>query len=91
VSYSDRRYFSGETYLKLGFNFVSNTPPNYHYTIDGYHTLQNRINWQKAKLNKKLLSFDASISEWENMKMNGFDRIWDCGHSKWVWQSKVSQ
>lgn len=89
VSYSDRRYFSGETYLKLGFTFVSNTPPNYHYIIDGYDHLQSRINWQKAKLKKKLLSFDESISEWENMKNNGFDRIWDCGHSKWVWKSTI--
>lgn len=85
VSYSDRRYFSGETYLKLGFSFVANTPPNYHYTVDGYVELQSRINWQKAKLAKKLLTFDPSLSEWENMKLNGFDRIWDCGHSKWVW------
>lgn len=86
VSYSDRRYFSGETYLKLKFNFVDNTPPNYHYIIDGYDTLQSRINWQKGKLSKKLLSFDNTLSEWENMKMNGFDRIWDCGHTKWIWR-----
>lgn len=87
VSYSDRRYFSGETYIKLGFTFLSNTPPNYHYIIDNYDTLQNRINWQKGKLEKKLLSFDKSISEWENMKMNNFDRIWDCGHSKWIYKN----
>jgi len=89
VSYSDRRYFSGETYLKLGFVFITNTPPNYHYTIDGYHTLQSRINWQKGKLAKKLLSFEQHLSEWENMKMNGFDRIWDCGHSKWIWKKII--
>lgn len=88
VSYSDRRYFSGETYLKLGFSFVSNTPPNYHYIIDDYNSLQSRINWQKAKLPKKLLTFDSTLSEWENMKINGFDRIWDCGHSKWIWTEK---
>jgi hypothetical protein len=88
VSYSDRRYFSGETYVKLGFNFNSNTPPNYHYIIDNYDTLQSRINWQKGKLERKLLSFDKSISEWENMKMNNFDRIWDCGHSKWIYNNK---
>jgi len=87
VSYSDRRYFSGETYIKLGFTFASNTPPNYHYIIDNYDSLQNRINWQKAKLSKKLVNFDPSISEWENMKLNGFDRIWDCGHTKWVWRN----
>ena len=24
--------------------------------------------------------FDESLSEWENMKLNGYDRIWDCGN-----------
>lgn len=89
VSYSDRRYFSGEVYLKLGFTFSSNSPPAYHYIIDSsYYALESRINWQKAKLEKKLLSFDPSLTEWENMKANGFDRIWDCGHSKWIWIDK---
>jgi hypothetical protein len=86
VTYGDRRYFSGEVYLKLGFNFVSTTPPGYYYTVDGYSTLSGRQGWQKHKLANKLLSFDPALSEWENMKMNGFDRIWDCGHSKWVWK-----
>ena len=87
VTYGDRRYFSGEVYLKLGFNFVATTPPGYYYTVDGYSTLSGRQGWQKHKLANKLLSFDPALSEWENMKMNGFDRIWDCGHSKWVWKS----
>jgi ribosomal protein L37E len=86
VSYSDRRYFSGEIYLKLGFSFVKNTVPGYHYIINSsYYELESRINWQKAKLDKKLLSFNSNLTEWENMKANGFDRIWDCGHSKWIW------
>jgi hypothetical protein len=91
VTYSDRRYFSGEIYLRLGFTFVDNTRPNYYYIIDGYDTLQSRINWQKAKLGKKLTVFDPALSEWENMKINGFDRIWDCGHSKWIWIDKSSK
>lgn len=90
VSYSDRRYFSGETYLKLGFSFVKNTDASYHYIIDSYDNRENRINWQKAKLEKKLLLFSAKLSEWENMKANGFDRIWDCGHSKWIWVDKTT-
>jgi len=81
----DRRYFAGETYMKLGFSFVENSPPSYHYIISAYDTLKNKSNWTKAKLAKKLLTFDPAISEWENMKLNEFDRIWDCGHSKWVW------
>lgn len=89
VSYSDRRFFSGEVYLKLGFSFIDNTSPNYFYTLDGYCTLSGRQGWQKSKLKNKLKSFDPSLSEWENMKMNGFDRIWDCGHSKWIWRSNI--
>lgn len=88
ISYSDRRYFTGELYLKLGFGFINNTPPNYHYIVDHYDTFESRINWQKAKLEKKLVAFDHTLSEWENMKVNGFDRIWDCGHSKWIWIDK---
>ena len=85
VSYNDRRYFDGNVYMKLNFNFVGNTKPNYFYVIDNYQHLQNRMSWQKYKLKDKLSIFDETLSEWENMKINGFDRIWDCGNGKWVW------
>jgi len=88
VSYSDRRYFNGLVYLNLGFEFIDNTPPNYHYILNGYSNVQNRINWQKHKLKEKLLGFDETLTEWENMKNHGFDRIWDCGHGKWVYSNK---
>jgi hypothetical protein len=87
VSYSDRRYFSGEIYSILGFNFIHNTPPNYHYVTDGYKGIKNRMSFQKHKLKNILPIFDDGLSEWENMKKNGFDRIWDCGHSKWIFKS----
>jgi hypothetical protein len=85
VSYSDRRYFDGQVYINLGFNFVGHTSPNYFYITDNYQNIQNRLCWQKHKLKNKLLLFDPSISEWENMRNNGYDRIWDCGNGKWVW------
>lgn len=88
ISYSDKRYFDGMLYLNLGFSFSKTTPPSYYYIIDNYQTLQNRISWQKHKLKNKLPKFDPSLSEWENMKNNGFDRIWDCGCIKWRWESK---
>ena len=87
VSYSDRRYFDGNLYVKLGFRFVYNSSPNYHYIIDNYQSLQNRMAWQKHKLSKKLKIFDPTLTEWENMKNNGFDRIWDCGCGKWIWNT----
>jgi hypothetical protein len=84
VSYNDRRYFSGDLYPKLGFEFVSNTSPSYHYITPDYKNTINRMSFQKHLLEKKLSIFDETLSEWENMKNNGFDRIWDCGCGKWV-------
>lgn len=84
VSYSDRRYFDGNLYSSLGFKFVLNTAPGYHYISKDYKYLMNRMQFQKHKLKNKLDGFDPTLSEWENMKNHGFDRIWDCGHGKWV-------
>ena len=87
VSYNDRRYFSGDLYHTLGFSFVGNTPPSYHYITPDYKTTVNRLNFQKHLLPKKLKVFDANLTEWENMKLNGWDRIWNCGNGKWVFHS----
>jgi hypothetical protein len=85
VSYCDRRYFSGNLYAKLGFKFVNYTVPNYYYIISNYKDLKNRMSFQKHKLNKILKNFDPALSEWNNMVNNKFDRIWDCGNSKWIY------
>jgi hypothetical protein len=90
VSYSDRRLFSGGLYNKLGMSFSNNTPQGYHYVSPDFSALLGRQMFQKAKLKNKLKTFDPNLSEWENMKMNGFDRIWDCGHSKWFWTAPKS-
>lgn len=84
VSYNDRRYFSGDLYPKLGFRFISNTVPSYHYITPDYKNIINRMNFQKHMLKNKLKIFDPMLSEWRNMQLNGFDRIWDCGCGKWV-------
>lgn len=91
ISYNDRRYFSGKIYTSLGFKFVENTPPNYWYIVDSYKTVKNRISFQKYKLKKILPGFDENLTEWENMKINNFDRIWDCGNKKWVYQDSFNE
>ena len=82
TSYADRRWSSGNLYKKLGFKFVSNTKPNYFYTKT-HGILFNRFSYRKDQLSKKLKVFDINLSEWENMKANGWDRIWDCGSIKY--------
>lgn len=84
ISYSDLRWFSGNVYESIGMHREQNTPPSYTY-IGHKNTLHNRLAFQKHKLAKKLTIYDSSLTEWENMKNNGYDRIWDCGHSKFVY------
>ena len=84
ISYADNRYFTGQTLTTLGFTFSKKTKPNYWYFLRGQTTLYNRMNYQKHKLHKKLNVYDEKISEWDNMIMNGYNRIWDCGNTKWI-------
>lgn len=83
TSYSDRRWSNGDVYNKLGFHLKSYTPPNYFYIKYGYCDRHSRYGFTKHKLSNKLENFDETLTEWENMQLNGYDRIWDCGHGKW--------
>lgn len=84
ISYADRRYSEGKVYEGLGFAFEDFTKPNYYYTKN-YVDLESRYKYQKHKLGSILPNFDPSLTEWENMKNNKFDRLWDCGHYLFKW------
>lgn len=84
ISYSDRSFNTGNMYEKLGFTFLHNSPPAYFYTKN-YTEMYSRVKFQKHKLSKLLENYDGSKSEWENMIEHGYDRIWDCGTSVWLW------
>ena len=84
ISYVDLRYGLGTSYMKIGFKFLKFTQPNYYYFLKSQLIRFNRLNFQKAKLKKKLEKFDPDLTEWENMANNGYDRIWDCGNAVFV-------
>ena len=84
ISYSDKRLFSGNMYNKMGFNKLHTSKPNYHYFKEGTYKLMSRVKFQKHKLNKILAIFDTNASEWNNMKNNGYNRVWDCGTDVWI-------
>lgn len=85
VTYSDRRYFTGDIYHNMGFKFLGITPPNYYYFSRGSLLLESRQKYQKHVLKDKLGVFDDKMTEWENMQLNGYNRIWDCGNKKFGW------
>jgi hypothetical protein len=41
------------------------------------------MNYQKQLLDNKLQYFDNNLTEWENMQLNNYDRILDCGSLKY--------
>lgn len=85
VSYADRRLSAGKLYENNGFTKEGQSSPSYWY----FHKknpmeLLNRRNFQKKYLKRKLEIFDPTLTEYENMKNNGYDRVWDAGHSKYL-------
>lgn len=83
LTYADLRWSQGNLYEKIGFKHIKNTTPNYWYTKD-YITREHRFGYQKHLLPKKLKKFDRLLTEYENMQLNGYTKIWDCGHAKYL-------
>jgi hypothetical protein len=79
-SYADRRWSDGNLYKILGFEFIHNTKSNYWY-IDGDKRI-HRFNFRKSVLKDKLENFNPDLTEKQNMKNNGYNRIYDCGNIK---------
>lgn len=86
ITYADRRWSSkfNNVYDKIGFEFNGTTQSNYFYFKNTLQ-LEHRFNYRKNVLSEKLDKFDSELTEWENMQLNGYDRIWDCGHLKYEW------
>lgn len=82
ITYSDKRYFNGSIYKDNGFEKLKSTTPNYYYTDK--RSRYSRIQFQKHKLEEQLEIYDPNLTEWQNMQLNGYDRIWDCGHYRFI-------
>lgn len=79
MSYCDRRYSKGAVYAKLGFKLLHASAPNYVY-LNLKGVTYTRYQCMKHKLPKLLETYDASKTETENMKANGFWKIEDSGN-----------
>lgn len=80
-SYSENRYFTGESYKTLGMSFIKESRPNYYYFKN--NTLYSREIFQKHKLPKLLEEFNSNKTEMENMKNNNYRVIYNCGSKLW--------
>lgn len=80
ISYSDNRWSDGMVYRHLEFDKQKETV-GYYYT--DYFAKYNRNHFQKHKLVAE--GHDSTLSEWEIAQALGYDRIWDCGQSLWLY------
>ena len=81
ISYADRRWSRGKLYEALGFKLDHVSKPDYWYLKPSNPTiLYRREKFQKRKLKKQLEFFNETMSEVENMRNNGYTRIFDCGN-----------
>lgn len=83
MTYADARFGCGDVYKQLGFKLDGMTSPGYGY-IRGCNYYK-RQEFQKHKLRNKLEIFDQNLTEAENMFNNGYARLWDAGHYRFVW------
>ncbi len=81
ISYADLRWSEGHVYKLLGFRKETNPTIGYWYTSN-YEKREHRFNFTKNQLIKE--GADPSKTEWQLMQELGYDRIWDCGHQKYI-------
>lgn len=80
ISYIDLAHFNGKGYKKAGFEKIEVTQPSYIY-IRG-DEIKSRMQCQKHKLEAFLEEYNPEMSEYENMLLNNWDRVYDCGNLK---------
>jgi hypothetical protein len=80
-SYADLRWGSGSVYARAGLEYSGNTQIGYWY-IDGFRRIHRYALRKQAHETK---------TEYESRLEQGYLRIWDCGHAKYVWKRKQSR
>jgi len=80
ISYCNLRFSTGNLYEKIGFTQLHQSSPNFFYVTKNGNYAGSRNQWQKHMLHSKLPMFDPTMSESDNMRNNGYNKIWDCGN-----------
>jgi hypothetical protein len=88
ITYSDNRWSEGELYQSVGFVKDREAAPSYTYFKLG----SSGPRFHKTRFRRSRLARDwpndihllEKMSEWQFMRDHGYDRIWDCGHVRWL-------
>ena len=80
----DKACYTGNGYIACGFKLVGETKACGYVYSNGKETY-DRISCQKHKQLKKFGRIDSKLTESENMAINGFYRVFDCGAYRFQW------
>lgn len=78
VGYANRRLSNGNLYKTLGFSFIKNTPPDYCYTDGSKFFPKKKL--EDENFLKKLKKYDSNVEVSENLLINGYCKIYNCGY-----------
>lgn len=87
ICYIERRLgIPSKGYEYCGFEHLGYSELGYWY-VDLKNSLkrESRLKYQKHKLKNILENFNPNLSGDENMRINGFRKIWDCGQLIYLW------
>ena len=84
-TFSSNAYSNGRVYESIGFRYIGENKTDLWYiSPDG--KLLNRRQFQKKMLSKKLQRYNPTLTERENMIMNGYGVYNNSGTIKWVYE-----
>lgn len=87
ISFIDNREMTNIKELKkAGFSKEFDLPPEYHYVYNTGGKNIKRINALTNDIfkNDPHLIYKEGLTEKELARLNGLERIWDCGKTRWV-------
>lgn len=86
ISFCDLSMFTGTSYEAAGFKLDKALPPDYKYVIKNKR--KHKFNFRRKYLPKFLgEEFKPELSEVQNMELNGYYRVFDCGKARYVVES----
>jgi len=87
VTYSDSRWFIGGLYSQLGFLKDRIIPPDYRYVKRGQYIRSHKSKFRKDNIAKKFNIDVSKSTEKELMESLNYYRVYDCGKTRWLWNS----
>lgn len=78
ISWSDKRWSTGNIYRSLGFELEDTLKPDYWY-------IKSQKRYPKQRFQKKMIDCPDDMTEYDRMKELGYSRVWDCGKDRWVY------